>query len=177
MSDYIARQPINAPNSYARAYNPGDPVTAQVVAEWGLAVGTQVEPDGDYTAPRPAEDSDDRAAWETYVVGKGTSLADARAASLDDLRGLYEPDPQPEPPAHDLPANAAAEGVDGTGWQNATPVGPDNIPGPDNTTARPAESAKKDVWVTWVVEQGADRGWAHDPETTKADLIAWAPAN
>lgn len=174
MSDYTAKRPLYAPNSYALAYNTGDPVTAQVVTDWGYIVGADVEPAADYTAPRPAEDSDDRAAWEMYVISKGTSPEDARSVSLDDLRGMYEPDPDPEPPHHDLPASAAPEGVDGTSWQNATPVTADNTPGPATGDApRPPESAKKDEWVAYVLARGADPDWANDTNTTKADLIAW----
>lgn len=177
MSDYIALRPIYAPNSYALAYGKGDPVTAQVVTDWNLIVGTDVEPADGYTAPRPPEDSDDRAAWETYVVSKGTDPGTASAVSLDDLRAMYEPDPEPEPPHHDLPATVAPEGVDGTGWQNATPVTADNTPGPqaDPDPSRPAESAKKDEWVQYVKDAGADEAWANDPATTKSDLIAWTP--
>jgi hypothetical protein len=184
MSDFIALHAINAPNSYARAYNPGDGIDAPVVEAWGLIVGDDVEPADGYRHPRPAEDSNDRASWEAYVVGKGTTLDDARAASLDGLRGMYEPDPAPEPPAHDLPANASPEGVDGTGVQNPTPVDDTNIPGPDEPAAepadvstpdRPAESARKTDWVEYVIAAGGDETWAHADDTTKADLIAWKP--
>lgn len=178
MSDFTALRAINAPNSYARAYNPGDPVVQQVVTDWHLVVGEDVEPTGGAHA-RPAEDSDDRTAWEAYVVGMGTNVAAARAASLDELRGMYDPPPPPEPAAHDLPANAAPEGVDGAGWQNPTPVSPDNVPSPapdapdENLPERPAESARKAEWVEWAVASGADEEWARSDDTTKADLIAW----
>jgi len=170
MSDYVALHRINAPGSYAGAYNPGDPVGADVVANWGLVPGQDVEATDDYQPPRPADDNTDRAAWEAYVVGKGTSIDDARAASLDDLRGMYEPDPEPEPPAHDLPASVAPEGVDGTGVQNPTPVG-GNVPAPADGGDRPAQSARKADWVDYVVSQGADREWAEN--ATKDDLTAW----
>ena len=182
MSDFIALHAINAPNSYARAYNKGDGILADVVTAWGLIVGEDVEPADGYQHPRPAEDSNDRAAWEAYVIGQGTSLEDARAESLDGLRGLYDPPPPPEPPAHDLPASVAPEGVDGTGL-NATPITGDTYPSPAsdpaNTPAadgpdRPAESAKKAEWVTYVIAAGAPEEWARDDDTTKADLIAWA---
>jgi hypothetical protein len=180
MTDFIAKHVINAPNSYARAYNPGDPVSAQVVTDWALQAGIDVEPADDYVAPRPTEDSTDRAAWESYVTGQGTSLEDARDASLAELRGMYEP-PVVEPPAHDLPANAASEGVAGTGWQNPTPVtvpspvhDPSNAPAPE-PPERPADSALKADWVDYAVAAGADYEWAHAKDTTKDDLIAWEP--
>jgi hypothetical protein len=173
--EYIAQHQINAPGSYATGYMAGDPVDAQVVTDWGLAVPGDVRPSADYLPPRPAEDSDDRGAWEAYVIGQGMTLEEARAASLEDLREAYDA-PEPEgPPAHDLPANAAAEGVDGVGWQNATPVTAENIPGGQPATAapRPADSARKDDWVAYVLAAGADPEWANDPATTKDDLKAW----
>ncbi len=189
MTDYIALHRINAPGTYAGAYNPGDQVTAQVVTDWQLVVGQDVEAADDYQAPRPHEAETDRAAWEAYVTGQGTSLDDARAASLADLRAMYEP-PVVEPPAHDLPANASAEGVAGSGWQHATPVTAATVPSPANDPnnfpapelpERPAESAKKADWVAYVVEAArvradeATQEWAQASDTTKDDLIAWQP--
>ena len=187
MTDFIALHAINAPNSYARAYNTGDLIIADVVTAWGLSVGDDVEPAEGYKPPRPDEGSNDRAAWEAYVVGQGTTLDDARAASLTDLRGMYDAPPPPEPPAHDLPANASPEGVDGTGL-NATPVTADTYPSPANDPAvdisegevpdgpeRPAESARKAEWVDYVVAAGGDPDWARDDSTTKAELIDWKP--
>lgn len=180
--EYVAQHRINAPGTYAAAYMRGDGVSAQVVADWGLAVPDDVQPADGYRPPRPAEDSTDRASWEAYVVGQGSTLDDARAASLDELRAMHDPDPEPEPPAHDLPAGASPEGVDGTGVQNPTPV--DNVPSPvhDPQNAppreipdRPAESARKPEWVEWAIAAGADPAWANSDDTTKADLIAWQP--
>lgn len=181
MGDYVAQHRLNMPGSYAMGYGPGDPVSAQVVADWGLNVPDDVVPADGYVAPRPADDSDDRAAWEAYVISKGAKPENARAASLDDLRGMYEPDPEPERPAHDLPAPVAPEGVDGAGVQNATPVDRDNLPAvPDDSdvaeaTDRPATSARKADWVEYVVASGGDEQWARNPDTTKDDLIAWKP--
>jgi hypothetical protein len=175
VTDFVALHRICAPGSYAGAYNAGDPVLANVVTDWDLQVGVDVEPTGDYRPPRPADDNTDRNVWEAYVIGKGTDLDAARAASLNDLRGMYEPDPQPEPPAHDLPASAAPEGVDGTGVQNPTPVTADNTPTPDDTATRPAQSARKAEWADYVVAEGGPEQWARADTTTKDDLIAWEP--
>jgi hypothetical protein len=179
--DFIALRSINAPNSYARAYNPGDGVTVQVVEDWGLVLGEDVEATADYQPPRPADSVQDRAAWEAYVVGQGTDLGEARASSLDDLKGMYDPPPPPEPPAHDLPANASAEGVDGTGVQNPTPVDvpspvadPAPQPTPDDIE-RPSHSARKQEWIDYVVAAGGDPEWANADDTTKDDLVAWTP--
>lgn len=178
MAEFVALHTINAPGSYARAYNTGDPVTAQVVADWELVVGADVKPADGYVPPWPADDAD-RATWEAYVVARGTSTGDAQAASLDELRGMYPPPPPPEPPAHDLPASVSAEGVDGTGVQHPTPVTADNTPGPASEPAdgpeRPAQSARKAEWIEYVVALGADREWAD--MATKDDLIMWEPGS
>lgn len=158
MFDYVALRDINAPGSYARAYNTGDPVTAQVVADWNLSIGQDVAPADNYQAPWPGDNSDDRAAWEAYVIGHGADPVAVRNASLDDLRAMYDPPPPPEPPHHDLPASVAPEGVDGTGIHGG---------------ARPADSAKKEMWVEYVLAQGAPPQWVGADTTTKADLIAW----
>lgn len=188
MTDFIAQHRINVPGSYAAGYFHGDPITEQVVRDWGLAVPDDVLPADGGTVTRPADDNGDRNAWEAYVVSKGTGVDEAKAASLDDLRGMYEPDPKPEPPAHDLPGNASAEGVDGTGVQNPTPITDETVPSPaadpENTPEadspeRPAESARKSEWVLYVSNHpqatGEDQAWAGDDDTTKADLIAWKP--
>lgn len=178
MTDYVALQRIPAPGTYVTAYQPGDTLIEQVVRDWGLVIGEHVELAADYQPPRPAEDSTDRASWEAYVVGQGTTLEAARVASLDELRGLYEP-PVVEPPAHDLPANAAAEGVAGTGLQNATPVTSPTVPveqfEPAQPIERPEESALKQVWVDYVIKSGGDPEWARAKDTTKDDLIGWKP--
>lgn len=178
MSDFIARQRIPANGGYVTAYQPGDLVTAQVVTDWDLTIGEQVTPSDGYTAPRPADDDQNRTAWEAYVTGQGTTIDDARAASLDDLRGMYDA-PKTEPGAHDLPATVAPEGVDGTGVRPDPAIPPADDQG--NTTPagtgpeRPAASAKKADWVEYAVAAGADADWARADDTTKADLESWKP--
>lgn len=176
MSDFVALHPINAPGSYARGYNAEDLVPAQVVDDWDLAVGVDVKPAEGYEAPRPDDDNNDRAAWEAYVMVKGTSADDAKAASLDELRGMYDPPPPPEPPAHDLPASVAPEGVDGTGLQNAwKPVAGLRNDRAYDEPDRPAQSARKADWIEYVVARGADRDWAD--MATKDDLVTWEPGD
>ena len=174
MSDYVALTRISPPNSYVNAYGPGDLVTEQVVADWGLVRGEHVEPVDGYKPPRPAENSTDRAAWEAYVTGQGTELDAARAASLAELRGMYDA-PEPEP----TPAWQVNDGMSG-----ATPVDATNVPtpatvndDPADTPAveRPAASASKAEWVEYVVAAGGSEEWARNSDTTKADLTAWEP--
>lgn len=175
MGDYVALTQISAPNSYVYAYSPGDLVTEQVVTDWGLVRGEQVEPVDGYKPPRPAEDSTDRAAWEGYVTGQGTTLDDARAASLAELRDMY-PAPEPEP----TPAWQVNDGMSGATPVNATnvpvptTVNPDDIPAAD-APERPAASAPKAEWVEYVVAAGGSEEWARNSDTTKADLTAWEP--
>lgn len=166
MSDYIASRRINAPGQYVTAYQPGDGVSADVVSAWELSVPDDVQPAEGYQAPRPAETSTDRAAWEAYVTGQGTDLTEARLASLDALRGLYAA-PEPEP----TPAWQVNDGV-----APVPAVQPPADPQPDPAQVvpeRPAASAPKADWVVWAVDAGADRQWASDDATTKANLMAY----
>lgn len=158
MSDYVARLPIQAPGTLVLAYNEGDPVIAQVVQDWGLTED-QVAPADGYQVPRPAEDSDDRGAWEAYVVGQGTSREDARAASLPELKAMYEAPAEAEPPAWQVNDAEAA---------NAE-LNPDG-----GAVERPADSANKADWIAYVVDQGADSDWANASTTTKDDLKSWS---
>jgi hypothetical protein len=179
MTDYRAKVRISPPNSYVNAYGPGDLVTEEVVANWGLVRGEDVEPVDDYKPPRPAETSTDRAAWEAFVTGQGTTLEDARAASLAELRDMYDA-PEPEP----TPAWQVNDGM----TANATPVSSDNVPTPAATHTdgpgtgdtqpspeRPPTSAAKADWVDYVIGAGGNEEWARAKDTTKDDLMAWEP--
>lgn len=164
MPDYIASRRINAPGQYVTAYQQGDPVSAEVVANWALEVPDDVQPAEGYQAPRPAETSTDRAAWEAYVTGQGTDLEGARASSLDELRSMYDA-PEPEP----TPAWQVADGI-----APAPAIQPPADPQPEEAAApeRPAVSAPKSDWVEWaVLQDGVDPVWARDNNTTKADLM------
>lgn len=149
MGDYVALLPIQAPGTLVMAYGPGDPVTAQVVNDWGLT-DEQVKPAEDFTAARPTADTNERPPWEAYVIGQGTSVEDAHKASLDELKAMYDP---PPPPA----------------WQL------NDAEAPVSKSDRPVDSAKKEEWIAWAVANGASEGWAYDPATTKDDLKNWQP--
>ncbi len=171
MPDFIAQKRIARPGTYVAGYQAGDPVPAQVVKDWELVVGDDgdVQIADDYQAPRPVEDSNDRASWEAYVVGQGTTLEDARAASLPELRGMYPAPPAPETPAWQV--------NDATG--GATPVTAAVVPtpsaAPEVSVERPADNALKAEWVEYVVQAGGNSDWARDPSTKKDDLMAWEP--
>lgn len=144
--DYIAQRAIRAPGTMVYGFQRGQDVPASTVENWDLVIGEDgdVLPVNTGVVARPAVDSDDRAAWEGYVIGQGTSTADARAMSLDDLRAAYDP-ADAEEPVRALP--------DATRPQ------------------RPADSDKKAVWVDYAIATGADSGWANASDTTKADLM------
>lgn len=175
MSDYVALTRISPPGSYINAYGPGDLVSEEVVNNWGLVRGEEVTPVDGYQPPRPAEDSTDRAAWEAYVTGQGTELNAARAASLDELRAMYDA-PEPEP----VPAWQVNDGMTG-----ATPVDATSVPVPAEVrdpapadeveVERPATSAPKAEWVDYVIAAGGSEEWARAKDTTKDDLMAWEP--
>lgn len=175
MSDYTALVPIQAPGTLVMAYQPGDPVEAAVVQEWGLSE-EQVQMSDDYQAPRPEEDSDNRALWEAYVVGQGTDLEAARAASLPELKEMYEAPPEPETPAWQINDAREAQMRAEAAGSSATPAGSGGSATPvedGEEVARPAESANKAEWVAYVLELGADPEWANASSTTKDDLKNW----
>lgn len=109
MGEFVALRNIAAPGTLVLGYTPGHDVPARVVSEWNLVVGEDVEEgDGgsdDEDAPRPADDDHNRASWEAYVRGRGTSVVKAREASLDELKGMYPP---PEKPAWQVTDEKAA---------------------------------------------------------------------
>lgn len=153
--EFVAMTSFGPPGSMIKGYNRGDKVPATVVDAWGLTVGEDghVMPLRTDAAPRPADDDEDRAAWEAYAIGQGWDTGDARAASLDDLREI----PEPEPDEHGNPAPA------------------EPLPDPTAAPVRPEDDAVKAEWVDYVVRSGGDENWATAKGTTKADLQAWEP--
>src|SRR4051812_36074642 len=155
VGDYVALKNIQAPGTLVLGYAKGDPVDAIVVKNWALD-DTQVAPAEDYVPPRPAEESANRAEWESYVVGQGTSQDDARAASLDELKGMYEAPPPEEAPAWQVNDEQSREAqmTDEAAGSSATPAG--SVP-----VSRPSDSDPKATWISYVVGQGGDEGWAN----------------
>lgn len=141
--DYVAQRAIQAPGTMVYAFQRGDDVPAASVENWELSVGEDgdVLPVNADVIPRPEDDAE-RAAWEAYVIGQGTDTADARAMSLDDLREAYDAD------TAEQPVTAPADGP-----------------------RRPADGDVKAEWIAYAVAIGADRGWANDSATTKANLM------
>lgn len=172
MGDYEALQRIQAPGTLVTAYMPGDPISADVVNEWGLN-DEQVSKYDSYEPPRPEEDSDDRNGWELYVVGQGTSKEDAKAASLDELRNMYDPPPPEETPAWQINDARETQMRVEAAASSATPAGATVPPAGEQPSDRPATSATKAEWVKFVEAHGADKEWAEASSTTKDDLQNW----
>jgi hypothetical protein len=149
-TEYIALHALRAPGTLTYGYREGDGVPAGTVENWELVVGVDVMPRDTGVIARP--DGDDRAAWEAYAIGQGTSPDEARAASLAELKKTPEP------------------AVD------AETGGPVVLPDPNAAPERPAPDAKKADWVAFVVATGADEAWANDRSTTKADLQDYTPS-
>jgi hypothetical protein len=149
--EFVAMTAFGPPGAPVNGYNRGDRVPAAVVENWGLQVGEdgQVMPLRTDAAPRPEDD--DRDAWEAYAIGQGWSTGDARAASLEDLQAIEEP----EPDEHGNPAPA------------------EDLDDPTAAPVRPDDDALKADWVDYVVRSGGGVEWANAKGTTKADLQEW----
>lgn len=144
--EFTALTALRAPGTMVFGYQAGDGVPASVVENWELNVGTDVMPTRTGLVPRPEDD--DRSAWEAYAIGQGMSVEDARAASLAELKDTPEPEPDAEP---------------------------EKLPDPLAPPVRPEPNALKADWVAYVVAIGADRAWAEDKATTKAELQDYEP--
>jgi hypothetical protein len=153
MNAYTALMSFGPPGSLIYGYHRGDPVDAGVVENWGLTVGEEVVA-GDLPADalpgavmgKPDETAT-RVDWERYAVANGMSEDDASTVAIEDLQAV-EPD-EPE-------------------VVEQAPAG----------TERPADSDPKSDWVAYVVANGAeaDKTWATQSSTTKANLQDWEPA-
>lgn len=149
-TEYIALAPLRAPGTMVYGYQAGDGVPAATVEAWELSVGIDVMPRDTGVVARPEKGSDDRVAWEAYAIGQGRPRDEVVAASLADLKKTPEP------------------AVDETG---AAVVLDDPFAVPE----RPASDAKKADWIAYVTYFGADKAWANDRATTKADLQDYSP--
>lgn len=86
------------------AYNEGEPIFAQVVDDWGLVVGEDVESARPNALPAPAGNAS-RGAWATYRLSQGVPAETVDAMTRDELRDFGE---QTEPaPAVELGAQPA----------------------------------------------------------------------
>lgn len=150
---YVALVPLKAPGTMVFGYQPGDGVPAATVEAWELTVGLEVLPRDTSVVARPDKDSDDRVAWEAYVIGQGRPREEVIAASLADLKKTPEP---------------AVDEETGAPVPLADPFAPPERPSPD---------AKKAEWIEYVIATGADKAWANDRATTKADLQDYEPKN
>jgi hypothetical protein len=73
------------------AYNIGDGLMAQVVDDWGLEVGTDVEPARTDSVPLPTTNAP-RAVWERYALIQGLSRGEVDGMTVADLRQRFTPD-------------------------------------------------------------------------------------
>jgi hypothetical protein len=141
---YVALGTIQRPGTMVNGYQRGDGVSQEVVDAWELVVGEQVVPFDTGVIARPTEDGT-RADWQAYAIGRGMDPADAQAASLDDLVAAYPDDDAEVKP----------------------------LPVPGSIPQRPEADARKAEWVDYVIAMGADKSWANDRSTTKAELQDW----
>lgn len=151
-NEYTALGPISQPgvDTYAVGYRRGDAVTAAVVENWNLVVGEHVvEGDLDEDGPAPAT---------MTRPGPGDNRAAWEAWAI--ANGMTAED-------------AAAASQDDL--EAAGPSEDGSVADPD----RPADGAKKADWVAYVSNHpqatDADKMWAKDDATTKANLQAWQP--
>lgn len=146
---YIATAPVGPPGSLIRGYQPGDEVPDQVVADWDLD-DTQVH----------QVDADE----------------DGRPIVPDEPVAPVLPRPGPEANYAAWQAWAVANGMDPAEAEDADMADLQAYgaePANEDDPNRPADSALKADWLTYVKGQGADADWADT--ATKADLMAWQP--
>lgn len=69
-------------------YREGDDVTAAVVDNLNLVVGSDVMPANATVIPRPDDDAAPRD-WEAFAIGQGMPVPEAQAASMAELQAKY----------------------------------------------------------------------------------------
>jgi len=139
---------LTAPGSLVAGYQRGDEVLPSVVQAWGLtAEDVSDEFPGTTAEPPVVPRPVDDADRGAWVAYAVSRGMDPEEAANTDLADLMDAYPE------DAPA------------EDAHP--------------RPADSAKKGEWVTYVEKHpqatDADKTWASNDATTKADLQAWEP--
>ena len=105
-NEYTALQGIQAPGTAVFGYQRGDAVTADVVSNWDLKVGSDVcegdlleeVPTSETGAQRP-DDGANYATWQAWAIANGMPADQAEDASMDDLQGWERPDDSVTRPA------------------------------------------------------------------------------
>lgn len=93
--EYRVLRPIPDPANVGRtAYLPGEGIHLQVVEDWGLAVGEDVEPARRDSIPRPAGNAS-RADWARYALIQGLSQEEVDGLTRDQLRDHRQLTDQP----------------------------------------------------------------------------------
>lgn len=83
--DYKTLRPILDPDFGRIAYNEGEGIMAQVVEDYGLEVGVDVEPARANSMPRPARNAS-RAEWAKYALIQGLDPEEVDGLTRDELR-------------------------------------------------------------------------------------------
>ncbi|GAA0528787.1 hypothetical protein GCM10010172_06740 [Paractinoplanes ferrugineus] len=148
MTVYTALHGISAPGTSVFGYQRGHEVPEVVVANWNLIVGDDGS-DADVTEGPLA----DLTPATVVVVRPDDGANRAAWEAYAVAAGMTEKDAA-QAPLEELQAERDAKGK---------PV------------ERPADNAKKADWVAYVKKLGADKAWADDDTTTRADLQAWTP--
>jgi hypothetical protein len=87
--DYRALQAIPDRNNPTRsAYQTGEYLHAQVVQDWGLIVGVDVEALRPEQMAKPAGNAR-RDEWATYALGQGLSAEEVDGMGRDELRAHF----------------------------------------------------------------------------------------
>lgn len=90
--DYRALQVIPDRNNPSRsAYQPGEDLHAQVVQDWGLVIGVDVEALRPEQMARPAGNAK-RDEWATYALAQGLSVEKVDGMGRDELRAYFADD-------------------------------------------------------------------------------------
>lgn len=138
-ADFIAQQIIKT-STGARAYNPGDDVTAAAVENLGLVIGEQVLPANVHVIPRPAGNAK-RADWEAYWLGQGLDREEVDGMTRDQMAD--------RDPVFDVPDDV----------NDAVNINPNPQP---VTVPLPHSNATKAEWVEYAVARGMPRDAAND---------------
>jgi hypothetical protein len=110
--EYRVLRPIPDPVNLGRtAYLPGEGILLQVVEDWGLTVGEDVEPARKDSIPRPAGNAS-RADWAKYALIQGLPAEEVDGLTRDQLRDHPALTDQPADKPSEQPAEqpAVAEG-------------------------------------------------------------------
>jgi hypothetical protein len=141
---------LSAPGSLVAGYQRGDEILPSVVQAWGLG-------------PDDVSDDYPGVAAEAPAVPRPVDDSD---------RGAWV--------AYAVSRGMDPEEADRTNLSDLMDAYPEDAPPASADHPRPADSARKSDWVTYVNDHpqatAEDQAWAGDDATTKAELQAWQPS-